>query len=172
MTQGCCGLPLFTSSILPSFQHLPAGNDQGSEHRNRGEGTKVLALARTKYLPKGSAFLPPKMLPLLPFQLGGLEAPKGSLLVDPTVVCLQVTQNTLSLEDRICWPGFSSPVLTEQEISSITYCKAIGSAEEKTKQEPGMWLPSPQRGAALRVQRTTLQPNSRVFRAGRLFLKM
>ena len=56
MTQGCCGLPLFTFSILQAFQHLPAGNDQGS--LQRGEGLKVLALARTKYLLKGSSFLP------------------------------------------------------------------------------------------------------------------
>lgn len=32
MTQGCCGLPLSTSSIVQAFELLPAGNDYGSEH--------------------------------------------------------------------------------------------------------------------------------------------
>lgn len=66
MTQGCCGLPLFTSSIVQAFQLLPAGNNHSS-----GEGLKVLGLARTKYLLKGSSFLPHKPLPCHPFQLGG-----------------------------------------------------------------------------------------------------
>lgn len=92
--------PFFTSSIIQVLQLLPAGNSHGSKLQ-QGEGLKVFALARTKYLLQDSSLLPsfpPNIFLCLP---SSSEASQVAGMGSPSLCYLKAA----------AWPGAELPCL-------------------------------------------------------------